>query len=99
MPEQCRGSDEGDDVSYPSRVNLLVELLDVLDRALTAATEANDVARSRQVLSARASIWYALADLADQIHPAYALACRSAASWEHHTADNLTSSRCWQTPT
>jgi hypothetical protein len=64
----------------------LSDMLEALGRALTDALRRGDRVGARQVVAGRVATWHALADLAGDVHPAYAQACEAAAQWESHAA-------------
>jgi hypothetical protein len=61
-------------------------MLDALGRALSDALGRGDHLGAQQVIAARVATWRALADLAGDVHPAYARACEAVAHWEGHAA-------------
>jgi hypothetical protein len=54
----------------------LLDMLAVLQSTLSQANRAGDLAGAREAVAGRVACWVALADLADEVHPAYAMACR-----------------------
>lgn len=58
------------------QASALLDMLAVLQSTLSEATRAGDQAGMREAVAGRVACWIALADLADVVHPAYALACR-----------------------
>ncbi|WP_028923995.1 hypothetical protein [Pseudonocardia acaciae] len=70
-------------------IAVLERLLAVLDRTLDSALANRDVLDTELQLNTRVPVWLALAEHAQERHPAYAYACRVAAGWEHAIADQL----------